>query len=45
VAAVQLGHKRMTTTDEHYNYRDMDDLKKAAELVEIAFISSFAPDC
>ena len=34
LAAVQLGHKRMTTTDEHYNDRDMDDLKKAAELVE-----------
>jgi len=45
LAAVQLGHKRMTTTDEHYNDRDMDDLKKAAELVEGAFISSFAPDC
>jgi integrase len=42
MAAVQLGHKRMTTTDEHYNDRDMDDLKKAAELVESAFISSFA---
>jgi integrase len=25
LAAVQLGHKRMTTTDEHYNDRDMDD--------------------
>jgi transposase len=45
LAAVQLGHKRMTTTDEHYNDRDMDDLKRAAELVEGAFISSFAPDC
>jgi integrase len=45
LAAVQLGHKRMTTTDEHYNDRDKDDLKKAAELVEDAFISSFAPDC
>jgi integrase len=45
LAALQLGHKRMTTTDEHYNDRDMDDLKKAAELVESAFISSFAPDC
>jgi hypothetical protein len=45
LAAVQLGHKRMTTTDEHYNDRDMDDLKKAAELVESAFILSFAPDC
>jgi len=44
LAAVQLGHKRMTTTDEHYNDRDLDDLKKAAELVESAFISSFAPD-
>ncbi|HET9943516.1 MAG TPA: hypothetical protein VFR05_09260, partial [Terriglobia bacterium] len=28
LAAVQLGHKRMTTTDEHYNDRNMDDLKK-----------------
>jgi integrase len=44
LAAVQLGHKRMTTTDEHYNDRDFEDLKKAAELVESAFISSFAPD-
>ena len=34
LAAVQLGHKRMTTTDEHYNDRDMDDLKRAAELIE-----------
>jgi len=24
LAAVQLGHKRMTTTDEHYNDRDME---------------------
>jgi integrase len=44
LAAVQLGHKRMTTTDEHYNDRDMDDLKKAAELIESAFGTSFAPD-
>jgi hypothetical protein len=44
-SGVQLGQKRMTTTDEHYNDRDMDDLKKAAELVERAFILSFAPDC
>jgi integrase len=44
LAAVQLGHKRMTTTDEHYNERDMDDLKKAAELVEGAFGTSFAPE-
>jgi len=43
LAAVQLGHKRMTTTDEHYNDRDLDDLKKAAELVESAFGISFAP--
>ena len=27
VTAVQLRHKQMTTTDEHYNDRDMDDLK------------------
>ena len=33
-----------TTTDEHYNDRDMDDLKKAAELIEKAFGTSFAPD-
>ena len=44
LAAVQLGHKRMTTTDEHYNDRDMDDLKKAAELIERAFGTSFAPE-
>ena len=44
LAAVQLGHKRMTTTDEHYNDRDMDDLKKAAELIEKAFGTTFAPD-
>jgi len=34
----------MTTTDEHYNDRDMDDLKKAAELIESAFGTSFAPE-
>jgi integrase len=44
LAAIQLGHKRMTTTDEHYNDRDMDDLKKAAELIEGAFWKDFAPD-
>ena len=50
LAAVQLGHKRMTTTDEHYNDRDFDDLKKAAELVErrlfcvLPPIADFAPD-
>ena len=44
LAAVQLGHKRMTTTDEHYNDRDMEDLKKAAELIEKAFGTSFAPE-
>jgi hypothetical protein len=27
LAAVQLGYKRMTIKDEHYNDRDMDDLK------------------
>lgn len=43
LAAVQLGHKRMTTTDEHYNDRDLEDLKKAAELVENAFGINFAP--
>jgi integrase len=43
LAAVQLGHKRMTTTDEHYNDRDLDDLKRAAELVETAFGINFAP--
>jgi len=44
LAAVQLGHKQMTTTDEHYNDRDMDDLKRAAELIETAFGTSFAPE-
>lgn len=44
LAAVQLGHKRMTTTDEHYNDRDMDDLKRAAELIEGAFWKDFAPE-
>jgi hypothetical protein len=34
LAAVHLGHKRMMATDEHYNDRDMDDLKRAAELTE-----------
>jgi integrase len=42
LAAVQLGHKRMTTTDEHYNDRDMDDLKRAAELIEGPFFKDFA---
>ena len=45
MAAVQLGHKRMTRTDEHYDDRDLDDLKKAAELIEGAFLKSFASDC
>jgi len=44
LAAVLLGHKRMTTTDEHYNDRDMDDLKRAAELIEGAFWKDFAPE-
>ena len=44
LAAVQLGHKRMTTTDDHYNDRDLEDLRKAAELVESAFGISFAPE-
>jgi hypothetical protein len=39
----QLGHKRMMTTDEHYNDRDMVDLKKAAELVESPFILGLPP--
>ena len=43
LAPVQLGHKRMTTTDEHYNDRDMDDLKRAAKLIEGAFWKDFAP--
>ena len=34
----------MTTTDEHYSDRDLDDLRKAAELVESAFGMKFAPD-
>ena len=44
LTAVQLGHKQVTTTDEHYNERDMDDLKKAAELIERALGTSFAPN-
>jgi hypothetical protein len=43
MAAVQVGHKGMTTTDEHYNDRDLEDLKKAAELVETAFGISLPP--
>jgi len=43
--AVQLGHERMTTTDEHYNDRDMDDLKKAAELIESALGRILPPIC
>jgi integrase len=34
VAAVQLSHKNMTTTDEHYNDRDRDDLIAAAQIAE-----------
>ena len=34
VAAIQLGHKRMTTTDVHYNAVDTDDIVRAARLVE-----------
>ena len=34
VAAVQLSHKNMTTTDEHYNDRDRDDLIAAAQAAE-----------
>ena len=34
----------MTTTDEHYNDRDMDDLKRAAKLIEGAFWKDFAPE-
>ena len=30
MASVQLSHKNMTTTDEHYNDRDRDDLIAAA---------------
>jgi hypothetical protein len=44
LAAVQLGHKRMITTDEHYNDRDLEDLKKAADLVENAFGINFTPN-
>ena len=34
LASVQLSHKSMVTTDEHYNDRDRDDIVRAAELVE-----------
>jgi hypothetical protein len=33
LASVQLSHKNMTTTDEHYS-RDRDDLIAAAEMAE-----------
>ena len=50
LAAVRLGHKRMTTTDAHHNDRDKDDLKRAAELTDgrsgriLPPKASFAPD-
>src|SRR5437870_11747412 len=47
LAAEQLAHKRMTTTDEHYNERDMDDLKKASKERSgrvLPPIADFAPD-
>jgi integrase len=34
MASVQLSHKSMVTTDEHYNDRDRDDLIAAAQLAE-----------
>jgi integrase len=34
MASVQLSHKNMTTTDEHYNDRDRDDLIAAAQMAE-----------
>ena len=37
MAAVQLSHKNMMTTDEHYNNRDHDDLVAAARLAESIF--------
>jgi hypothetical protein len=43
VAAVQLGHKRMTTTDEHYNNRDSEDTIRPAELLAEAFVPDKLP--
>jgi hypothetical protein len=37
LASVQLSHKNMTTTDEHYNGRDRDDLIAAAQMAEQIF--------
>ena len=34
LASIQLSHKSMATTDEHYNDRDRDDIVRAAQLVE-----------
>jgi integrase len=42
MAAVQLGHSQMTTTDKHYNNRDSADVIAAANIVENAF-GEFCP--
>jgi hypothetical protein len=34
MASIQLSHKNMTRTDEHYNDRDRDDLIAAAKMAE-----------
>ena len=44
LAAVQLGHKQMTTTDTFYNERDLADKKRAAELIERAILGRLAPE-
>jgi integrase len=44
LAAVQLGHKQMTTTDTFYNDRDLADRKRAAELIEAAILGRLAPE-
>jgi len=44
LAAVQLGHKQMTTTDTFYNERDLADKKRAAELIEGAILGRLAPE-
>jgi len=44
IAAVQLGHKQMTTTDTFYNDRDLADRKRAAELIEEAILGPLVPE-
>jgi len=42
LASVQLSHKHMSTTDDHYNDTDDSDIVQAAQLVE-ATLSEFCP--